>query len=429
MADLKGAAGSLKPDPDITDRLKQEAQAYMAAQVTRILTGAGRKLGESTNKLNDIAEGNSPGFAKLALEGGRKIAEGKGPMRTAVELGAGHVKDKAKDAFSGLFGGKGKRKKGGGGGKPTVILETIDVGVPVRVAYDQWTRYEDFSSFAKGVKSATTADDTTSDWKLKVFWSNRSWKAHTTQQLPDHRLSWTSEGAKGTTKGVVTFHPLGDNLTRVCLVIEYYPKGLFEKTGNIWRAQGRRARLDLKNYARHISMKGDIDDGWRGTIEDGEVVKTHEDAIAEEEEARAEEEGREGEEDHDAPEDSDDDRPEAEHDEEEAEEEGDEDHDPEAEYEDEELAEDDPEAEYDEEGAEEEGEPEAEYEEDDEPEAEYADEDAADEEAEEEDPEAEYEDAEVVDDEADDADDADEEDDADARKQREYADSGDKDDR
>jgi hypothetical protein len=109
VADLKGAAGALKPDTEITDRLKQEAQAYLAAQVTRILTGAGRKLGESTVKLNDIAEGNSPGFAKLALDGGRKLAEGKGPMRTAVELGASHVKDKAKDAFSGLFGGKGKR--------------------------------------------------------------------------------------------------------------------------------------------------------------------------------------------------------------------------------------------------------------------------------------------------------------------------------
>ncbi|MFD3514667.1 SRPBCC family protein [Streptomyces sp. NPDC058657] len=418
MADLKSAAGALKPDTEITDRLKEEAQAYLAAQVTRILTGAGRKLGESTTKLNDIAEGNSPGFAKLALDGGKKIAEGKGPMRTAVELGAGHVKDKAKDAFSGLFGGKGKRKKGGGGGKPIVILETIDVGVPVRVAYDQWTRYEDFSTFAKGVKSATTADDTTSDWKLKVFWSNRSWKAHTTQQIPDQRLSWTSEGAKGTTKGVVTFHALGDNLTRVLLVIEYYPKGLFEKTGNIWRAQGRRARLDLKNYARHISMKGEIDDGWRGSIEDGEVVKTHEDALAEEEEAReeearAEEEGHEG----DAPEDaeSDADRPEGEYDEEEAEE-GDEEHDPDAEYEEDGAEDEDgePEAEYDEEGAEDDDAPEAEYEEegeeDDAPEAEY-------EEEEEEDPEAEYEDAELVED---------DEEDADSRKQREYADSGDK---
>ncbi|MFI5806841.1 SRPBCC family protein [Streptomyces sp. NPDC051561] len=405
MADTKNPAesltGALKPDSEITDRLKQEFQAYLAAQAERVLVGVGRKLGESTSKLTDIAEGNSPGFAKLALDGGRKLAEGKGPVRSAVELGAGHLKDKAKDAVSGLFGGKGKRKKGGGGGKPIVILETIDVGVPVRVAYDQWTRYEDFSTFAKGVKSATTADDTTSDWKLKVFWSNRSWKAHTTQQLPDHRLSWTTEGAKGTTKGVVTFHPLGDNLTRVCLVMEYYPKGLFEKTGNIWRAQGRRARLDLKNYARHISMKGEIDDGWRGTIEDGEVVKTHEDAIAEEEEARAEEEGQDSEEhegdDEHGPDDG---EQEAEY-----EDEGDEEHDPDAEYE-----EDDgePEAEY-----EEEGEPDAEYDEEEgEPEAEYE------EEAEEEDPEAEYEDAELVED--------DDEEDADSRKQREYADSGDK---
>jgi uncharacterized membrane protein len=408
VADLKSAAGALKPDTEITDRLKQEAQAYLAAQVTRILTGAGRKLGESTGKLNDIAEGKSPGFAKLALDGGKKIAEGKGPVRTAVELGAGHVKDKAKDTFSGLFGGKGKRKKGGGGGKPIVILETIDVGVPVRTAYDQWTRYEDFSTFAKGVKSATTADDTTSDWKLKVFWSNRSWKAHTTQQVPDQRLSWTSEGAKGTTKGVVTFHALGDNLTRVLLVIEYYPKGLFEKTGNIWRAQGRRARLDLKNYARHISMKGEIDDGWRGEIQDGEVVRTHEDAIAEEEEARAEQEEREGREDGE----HDDDRPEGEHDEEheaEDEEQDPEEHDPEAEYDEDEEAE----GEYEEED------PEAEEEEaeEEDPEAEY-DEEAGEAEEEEEDPEAEYEDAEVVDE--------DEEEDADSRKQREYAESGDK---
>ena len=90
--------------------------------------------------------------------------------------------------------------------------------------------------------------------------------------MPDDRISWTSEGAKGTTKGVVSFHSLADNLTRVLLIIEYYPKGLFEKTGNIWRAQGRRARLDLKNFARFITLKGEAGDSWRGEIRDGEVV-------------------------------------------------------------------------------------------------------------------------------------------------------------
>ncbi|MFI9614939.1 SRPBCC family protein [Streptomyces sp. NPDC052023] len=274
---------------EAADRLKAEAQEYLAAQATRLLTGLGRKLGETTGKLNDIAEGRSPGFAQLALEGGRKLAEGKGPLRSAVEVGASRAKDNVVGALKSLTGGKGGGK-GGSGHRPTVIMEYVDVGVPLRTAYDQWTRYQDFSTFAKGVKSAQRADDTSSDWQLKVFWSNRSWKARTTEQVPDDRIAWTSEGAKGTTKGVVSFHRIADNLTRVLLVIEYYPKGLFEKTGNIWRAQGRRARLDLKNFARHITIRGEAEDGWRGEIRDGEVVRGHDEAVAEEEDEAGQDE-------------------------------------------------------------------------------------------------------------------------------------------
>ncbi|WP_329440112.1 SRPBCC family protein [Streptomyces canus] len=274
---------------EAADRLKAELQEYVSAQAQRMLVGVGRKLGETTGKLNDIAEGNSPGFAKLALDGGRKLAEGKGPLRSALEVGATRAKDNVVGALKNLGGGKGKGK-GGAGQKPTVIIEFIDVGVPLRTAYDQWTQYQDFSTFAKGVKSANRADDTHTDWQAKIFWSSRGWKATTTEQVPDERIQWTSEGAKGTTKGVVSFHKLADNLTRVLLVIEYYPQGLFEKTGNIWRAQGRRTRLDLKHFARFITLKGEAEDGWRGEIEDGEVVKSHEDAVAEEEEAEGTEE-------------------------------------------------------------------------------------------------------------------------------------------
>ncbi|MEV7995520.1 SRPBCC family protein [Streptomyces sp. NPDC086077] len=288
-ASTAGRATRSNPLSDVArseaaDRLKAEAQEYMAAQATRLLTGLGRKLGETTGKLNDMADGRSPGFARLALDGGRKLAEGKGPLRSALELGASRAKDNVVGALKNMTGGKGKGK-GGSGHRPTVILEYVDVGVPVRTAYDQWTRYQDFSTFAKGVKSAQRADDTSSDWQLKVFWSNRSWKARTTEQVPDDRIAWTSEGAKGSTKGVVSFHRIADNLTRVLLVIEYYPKGLFEKTGNLWRAQGRRARLDLKNFARHITLRGEAEDGWRGEIRDGEVVRDHDEVVAEEEEA------------------------------------------------------------------------------------------------------------------------------------------------
>ncbi|MFI7500032.1 SRPBCC family protein [Streptomyces sp. NPDC049687] len=272
---------------EAAERLKEEVQEYLAAQATRMLTGVGRKLGETTGKLTDIAEGNSPGLGKLALEGGRKLAQGKGPLRSALELGASRAKDNVMGAFKKLGGGKGKGK-GKAGNKPTVIMEHIDVGVPLRTAYDQWTQYQDFSTFAKGVKSASRADDTTSDWQAKVFWSNRSWKAKTTEQVPDDRIAWSSEGAKGTTRGVVSFHRLADSLTRVLLIIEYYPSGFFEKTGNIWRAQGRRARLDLKNFARFITLKGEAEDGWRGEIRDGEVVRSHDDAVAEENEENEE---------------------------------------------------------------------------------------------------------------------------------------------
>ncbi|MFH8973470.1 SRPBCC family protein [Streptomyces sp. NPDC017890] len=372
-ASTAGKAAKKNPIADVAqseaaDRLKAEVQDYLAAQVTRLLTGVGTKLGETTGKLNDIAEGNSPGFAKLALDGGRKLAEGKSPMRAAFEVGAGKVKDNVVGAFKNLGGG-GKGKKKGGGQKPTVIIEYVDVGVPLRTAYDQWTQYQDFSTFAKGVKSASRADDTSSDWQLKVFWSNRSWKAKTTEQVPDDRISWTSEGAKGTTKGVVSFHKLADNLTRVILVIEYYPSGLFEKTGNIWRAQGRRARLDLKNYVRHITFKGEADDGWRGEIRDGEVVRSHEDALEQEQEQEQEQKGGEppeAEEDaryEEEPEDGYEEEPEDGY-------EGEDEEEPEGDYEEE--------GEYEEE-SEEDPEPEGEYEEDKEAgEDEYASSDAYD---------------------------------------------------
>lgn len=217
-------------------------------------------------------------------KGGKALGEGKSPQQAALTVGASHLKDTVKDKVKSLFG-KG-RKGGGGKSKSVTIVEDIDVGVPVREAYDQWTQFQEFSTFAKGVVSVEKSDDTTSNWKVKVAKSTRSWRANVTEQVPDERITWTTEGAKGTVKGVVTFHRLTDNLTRVLLVLEYFPKGLFEKTGNIWRAQGRRARLDLKLYRKFIMMCGEATDGWRGEIQDGEVVVEHDDAVAAEEEDR-----------------------------------------------------------------------------------------------------------------------------------------------
>ncbi|AQW52616.1 SRPBCC family protein [Streptomyces violaceusniger] len=272
--------GRLKDDivrNPATDRLKDELRHYVQARATHAISGLGT------------------GLAK----GAQSLAEGKSPGQALMKAGSSQLKDSLKESLKekvkGAFGiGKGRGRSGGGKSKSVTVVEDIDVGVPVREAYDQWTQFQEFSTFAKGVVSVEKADDTSSNWKVKVAKSTRSWRANVTEQVPDERITWTTEGAKGTVKGVVTFHPLGDNLTRVLLVLEYFPKGLFEKTGNIWRAQGRRARLDLKLYRKFIMMRGEATDGWRGEIRDGEVVLDHETAVEEEERDKAEAEDEAG---------------------------------------------------------------------------------------------------------------------------------------
>ncbi|MEV7111019.1 SRPBCC family protein [Streptomyces anulatus] len=276
------ALGGIKDDVvknPATDRLKDELQNYLRARAEHAVTQLGHRLGDSVSKLAE--PGGGGGALKSLAKGGQALGEGKSPGQAALSAGASHLKDTVKDKVKGLFG-KG-RKSGGGKSKSVTIVEDIDVGVPVREAYDQWTQFQEFSSFAKGVVSVEKADDTTSNWKVKVAKSTRSWKANVTEQVPDERITWTTEGAKGTVKGVVTFHAVTDDLTRVLLVLEYFPKGLFEKTGNIWRAQGRRARLDLKLYRKFIMMRGEATDSWRGEIRDGEVVLSHDEALDEEE--------------------------------------------------------------------------------------------------------------------------------------------------
>lgn len=276
------------------DRLKDELRNYARARAEHTVSRLGDRLGESVTKLGESGGGVS-GPLKSLSKGGEALSEGGSPVQAVVKAGASQLAETVKDKARSLFG-QG-RKSGGGKSKSVLIVEDVDVGVPVREAYDQWTQFQEFSTFAKGAVSVEKADDTTSNWKVKVAKSTRSWQANVTEQVPDERITWTTEGAKGTVKGVVTFHALTENLTRVLLVLEYFPKGLFEKTGNMWRAQGRRARLDLKAYRKFLMLRGEATDGWRGEIRDGEVVVDHEQALAQErdEEAEASFEGEAGE--------------------------------------------------------------------------------------------------------------------------------------
>ncbi|MFF0473535.1 SRPBCC family protein [Streptomyces sp. NPDC004284] len=275
------------------DRLLGELGDFLVAQTGQLAEKATDKLGEVTDQLYDVADNGG----KLTDIGGR-IFQGDSPVKAMVGSSLSGLKDKVTDAASNLFGGgKGKRKSGTQ--KMTSIVETVDVGAPLRRVYNHWTQYEDFSGFAKGVRNVSQGDETTSDWKVKVGPSTRSWKATVQEQVPDDHIIWTSDGAKGSTRGCVSFHELAPSLTRILLTVEYYPSGLFEKTGNLWRAQGRRLRLDLKHFRRHVTLTDDEPEGWRGEIRDGEVVRSHEEALEEEEQENGEageEEDEEGQE-------------------------------------------------------------------------------------------------------------------------------------
>jgi uncharacterized membrane protein len=139
----------------------------------------------------------------------------------------------------------------------------------------------------KKVESVEQESDEKVTFQAQVLWSHRTWDATIIEQVPDERIVWKSEGSKGYVDGAVTFHELAPTMTRVLLVAEYHPDGFVEKTANLWRAQGRRLRLDFKHIKRHMMtqtlLNQDEVDGWRGEIRDGEVVRTHEDAVGDEE--------------------------------------------------------------------------------------------------------------------------------------------------
>ncbi|WP_446217199.1 SRPBCC family protein [Micromonospora sp. IBHARD004] len=282
-------------NPNLADRARDqlggELRNLASAIGERAVQVVTERLTGATGRLSEYAKaGGGPGLIAAAT-GAQKLAEGHSPMKAMFHAGLAGGKEKLMSAFGGGGGkgGKGKKKL-----KVTNIVETIEVGVPVRVAYNQWTTFGDFPSFMKKVEQADNESDEKMTWKAQVFWSHRSWESTIVRQIPDRLIHWRSKGEKGSVDGTVSFHEVGPNLTRILVVLEYHPQGLFEHTGNLWRAQGRRARLELKHFVRHVMTQTVLDpdsvEGWRGEIEDSQVVKDHEAALREEQEQREQEE-------------------------------------------------------------------------------------------------------------------------------------------
>lgn len=232
------------------------AGAGLAAAVPAAVAGS-RKLGD------------------LASSGSEAVHKATGTAQQVADVAktAGNIKEAVGQHSSTI--GKvaavvGEVRKAGGGGaqKPKLshlIEEHTEIAVPRTVAYNQWTQFETFPSITKGAERVEQKERNKADWTSKIGPSRRSWGSQITEQVPDERISWRSRGGLEM-KGVVTFHSLDENLTRVLVQIEYHPKGPVEQVGNLMRIQRRRVRRDLRLFKHFVELRGDATGAWRGRI-------------------------------------------------------------------------------------------------------------------------------------------------------------------
>jgi uncharacterized membrane protein len=146
-----------------------------------------------------------------------------------------------------------------------IIEKSIEVQVPVRTAYNQWTQFEEFPRFMEGVKEVHQVSDANLHWIAEVGGKRQEWDARISEQVPDERVAWTSTSGDRNA-GVVTFHRIGDGVTRIMLQMEYEPEGAAEKVGDWLGVASRRVEGDLKRFKEFIEERGAETGGWRGEI-------------------------------------------------------------------------------------------------------------------------------------------------------------------
>jgi uncharacterized membrane protein len=146
------------------------------------------------------------------------------------------------------------------------VTSDIDIGLPVRTVYNQWTQFEDFPAFMWGVEEVRQIDETRLSWRVRVAGVEREFIAEITEQSPDERIAWKSvEGPQQA--GVVTFHRLDDDQTRVRLQLEWDPEGFVEQAGALLQLDDAQVGADLREFARLLETNGFETGAWRGTID------------------------------------------------------------------------------------------------------------------------------------------------------------------
>lgn len=145
------------------------------------------------------------------------------------------------------------------------IEQSIDVAVPVTVAYNQWTQFEEFPRFMDGIQQVEQLGDRRLVWHALVGGKIKTWEAQITEQIPDTRVAWRSVGGAANA-GVVTFHRLAHDRTRIMLQLEYDPDGFVETAGDALGVVRARVAGDLERFKTFIESRGTETGAWRGEV-------------------------------------------------------------------------------------------------------------------------------------------------------------------
>jgi uncharacterized membrane protein len=226
-----------------------------------------KKVGRPGNAAKKAAEG-----ATEKVSGG--VKEAVSDKVDEAGNAPGIVKEVGKKMIPGLGGGgKGKEDASGTGkGRRMPIQQEVDVGVPLSVAYNQWTQFEEWPQFMHRIDQASQEDDCTVSFRTKVWGMSKQFVAEIVEQRPDERIQWkVKEGVAHT--GVVTFHELAPHLTRVQVSLDVEPGSLLEKAARGMRHTKRAVRGDLHRFKAYVEMQEDETGAWRGEIHDGEIAR------------------------------------------------------------------------------------------------------------------------------------------------------------
>jgi uncharacterized membrane protein len=255
----------------------EQIAKHVAPKVSDIGEQAKDKISDVSPDLGEAAKQVAKGAAVSKLKPGSSEDEGGGLLSKlkpgSSEDEGGGLLSKLKPGSSDEGDDEGRAAPGqGGSGRRMPIQQSVEVAVPIKIAYNRWTQFEDWPEFMHRFEGVDQGDDTTLSFTVKMWGLTRRFQAEIVEQRPDERIEWNvTEGPSHT--GVVTFHELAPRLTRVEVSLDFDPHGMLEKMARGMRFTKRAVRADLHRFKAIVELDEEAEGGWRGTIEGGKVKR------------------------------------------------------------------------------------------------------------------------------------------------------------